>query len=136
MRIRSEKPLSVSSRPQTASAEENQNIGREPERIAIEAHTLEICSKTSAAAGAILRMSASACATVAVSATTFGDMSRPADSFRVVEELLHQVEDRLGLLAGQLLDDVGRPDGVEDLGDLRLLERLDEVEQRLVVQFG
>ena len=64
---------------------------------------------------------------------------------RVVEELLdllrllglHQVEDRLGLLAGQLLHDVGRPVGrhrVEDLRDLLLLEGLHEVEQRLVVE--
>ena len=67
--------------------------------------------------------------------------------FGILEELLHllgllglhQVEDRLGLRAGQLLDDVGGPLGrhvVEDARDLLALQRLHEIEQRLIVQLG
>ncbi len=48
-------------------------------------------------------------------ATTAGDMRRPADWLGILEQLLdvlgllvlHQVEDLLGLLGRQLLDDVG-----------------------------
>ena len=74
-------------------------------------------------------------------------MSRPGRLLAVLEDLLdllgllllHEVQHLLGLLRGQLLEDLGRvvrPHAVEDARDLPLVEGARQLVQRLVVQLG